>query len=80
MAASPQNVRRLTVAPGPIECAVTGDKDCARVLRRLADQIERGGVHAKRLSARQTGSSRDGFAVFELELETNTDEEVPAWL
>jgi len=79
MAASPQNLRRLTVAPGPIECTVTGDRDCARVLRRLADEIERGGVHAKRLSARQTGTSR-GFAMFELEIETNASEEAQTWL
>lgn len=79
MAASHENVRRLTVAPGPVECTVTGDRDCARVLRRLADQIEKGAVHAKRLSARQTGSSR-GFAMFELEIETSASEEARKWL
>lgn len=79
MAAAQESMRRLGIAPDRIECAVTGDRDCARVLRRLAEQIERGGVHAKRLTARQTGSSR-GFAMFELELETNASEEIPSWL
>lgn len=80
MSASASNVRSLADSSTPLECQATGDRDCVQVLRRLVDQIEKGAVHAKRLSARQTGVSRNGFAMFELELETNSNEEVPTWL
>lgn len=79
MAASASNVRALADRTAD-ECKVTGDKDCVAVLRRLIGQIEKGAVHAKRLSARQTGTSRNGFAMFELELETNSHEETSTWL